>query len=50
MSEFARPEPTEYFEYFETYISRFTPDDFWEEFDGQPGRLRKLVGNLPEIL
>jgi len=48
MSEFARPEPTEYFEYFETYISKFTPDNFWEEFDGQPGRLRKLAGNLPE--
>lgn len=42
-----RPEPTEYFEYFETYISKFTPDDFWAEFDGQPARIESLLGSLP---
>lgn len=47
MNAIARPEPTEYFEYFETYISKFTPDDFWAEFDEQPDRLRKLLGDLP---
>ena len=44
MSTITRPDPAEYFEYFETYISKFTPDDFWAEFDGQPDRLRSLVG------
>ena len=42
-----RPEPTEYFEYFETYISKFTPDDFWAEFDGQSAELESLLGSLP---
>lgn len=42
-----RPEPTEYFEYFETYISKFAPNDFWAEFDGQAAELESLLGNLP---
>lgn len=48
MNAITRPEPTEYFDYFETYIGKFTPDDFWAEFDEQPDRLRKLLGDLPE--
>lgn len=48
VNNFTRPEPTEYFEYFETYISKFKPDDFWVEFDQQPEQLRKLLGSLPE--
>jgi len=47
MNEITRPEPSEYLEYFETYISKFTPADFWAEFDGQPDQLRTLLGNLP---
>ncbi len=47
MSTITRPDPAEYFEYFETYISKFTPDDFWAEFDEQPERLRNLLGDLP---
>ena len=47
MNAITRPEPFEYFEYFETYISRFKPTDFWAEFDGQPDQLRTLLGNLP---
>lgn len=42
-----RPEPTEYFEYFETYISKFKPKDFWGEFDAQPKQLKDLLGDLP---
>lgn len=42
-----RPEPTEYFEYFETYISKFAPEDFWAEFDGQSAQLESLLGSLP---
>ncbi|QEG20778.1 DinB family protein [Mariniblastus fucicola] len=48
MNSITRPEPTEYFEYFETYIGKFTPDDFWTEFDGQPAQLESLLGSLPE--
>jgi len=46
-NNFPRPEPTEYFEYFETYISKFTPEDFWAEFDAQPAQVEALLGNLP---
>lgn len=42
-----RPEPSEYFEYFETYICKFTPDDFWTEFNGQPAQVESLLENLP---
>ena len=42
-----RPEPSEYFEYFEAYIGKFTPDDFWAEFGGQSAQLESLLGNLP---
>ena len=47
MNAITRPEPSEYAEYFETYISLFTPTDFWAEFDAQPDRLRTLLGSLP---
>lgn len=47
MSTITRPEPTEYFEYFEMYISKFVPKDFWSEFDEQPAQLESLLGNLP---
>jgi hypothetical protein len=47
MNTITRPKPTEYFEYFETYISKFVPDDFWAEFDSQPFELESLLGNLP---
>jgi hypothetical protein len=46
-SSIARPEPSEYFEYFETYISKFVPADFWAAFDAQPDELQSLLGNLP---
>ncbi len=42
-----RPKPTEYFEYFETYISKFVPKDFWADFDSQPAELESLLVNLP---
>ena len=42
-----RPDSNEYFEYFETYISKFTPDDFWAEFEGQPASIEALLGDLP---
>lgn len=45
---FTRPEPTEYFEYFETYISKFVPKDFWSEFDAQSEQLESLLGDLPD--
>lgn len=48
MNTITRPDPTEYFEYFETYISKFTPTDFWQEFDDQPDRLRSQLGELPD--
>lgn len=48
MKAIARPQPSEYFEYFETYVSRFTPKDFWAEFDQQPDRLRNLLADLPD--
>ena len=47
MNTITRPESSEYAEYFETYISKFTPADFWAEFDAQPNRLRTLLGSLP---
>ena len=47
MNVIARPEPSEYLKYFETYISKFTPTDFWAEFDRQPDQLRSLLGKLP---
>ena len=47
MNAITRPEPSEYLEYYETYISKFTPTDFWAEFDGQPSQLQMLLGNLP---
>lgn len=47
MNVITRPEPSEYLEYFETYISKFTPTDFWAEFDRQPDQLRTLLGKLP---
>lgn len=47
MNTITRPEPSEYAEYFETYISKFTPTDFWASFDGQPGQLRTLLSDLP---
>lgn len=47
MNAITRPEPSEYLEYYETYISKFTPTDFWAELDGQPSQLRTLLGNLP---
>lgn len=48
MNTITRPKPTEYLEYFETYISKFVPDDFWAAFDSQPAELESLLGNLPE--
>ena len=47
MNAITRPEPSEYAEYFETYISKFTPTDFWAEFDTQPDQLRTFLGSLP---
>ena len=47
MNVITRPEPSEYLEYFETYISKFTPTDFWADFDRQPDQLRTLLGKLP---
>ncbi len=47
MDAITRPETSEYFEYFETYVSKFTPADFWAAFDGQPDQLRTLLGSLP---
>ena len=46
MNGITRPEPSEYVEYFETYISKFTPTDFWAELDRQPGQLRTLLDSL----
>jgi len=47
MNAITRPQSSEYVEYFETYISKFTPADFWAEFDRQPCQLRELLGSLP---
>ena len=43
----SRPDPSEYLEYFEPFISKFTPEDFWAEFQSQPNELTKLLQNLP---
>ena len=47
MNAITRPEPSEYAEYFETYIGKFTPTDFWADFDRQPDQLCALLGSLP---
>jgi len=47
MNAITRPEPSEYAEYFETYICKFAPTDFWAAFDRQPDQLRALLGDLP---
>lgn len=41
-----RPDPSEYFEYFDMYIRMFAPDDFWADFERQPARIESLLGNL----
>lgn len=45
--KFAPPAPSEYAEYYETYISRFQPDDFLAAFENQVQQLRDLFSDLP---
>ena len=47
-TEFAYPSPTEYADYYDTYISRFKPDDFLVAFEAQVAEMRNLFGNLSE--
>ena len=40
----APPEPDEYHEYYETYISKADSNNFYQAFEEQPQELRQLLG------
>ena len=47
-TKFQPPGPHEFAEYYEGYISRFTPEDFLAAFEDQIGELRDLLGDLSQ--
>lgn len=47
-TKFSTPAAAEYAEYYNTYISRFAPQDFLVAFEAQITELKGLFGSLPE--
>jgi hypothetical protein len=43
-----RPATNEYHEYYESYVSKFTAENFFDGFEAQIGELRNLLGGLSE--